>query len=193
MEKLTSAHNTWLDEIPISSKYDDVYFNSQNGFSESKYVYLESNNIEKLHSEPYSTIVIAETGFGVGLNFLNTLHSWTTAKKHSNHYHYISAEKHPLCSRDIARALHGLSPKFDDYIRLLLSQYPQSRQGFYRLYFNKNITLTLLFGDATACYSQLYAEVDAWYLDGFSPSKNPDMWTKDLFESIAKLSHANTT
>ncbi|WP_067984404.1 bifunctional tRNA (5-methylaminomethyl-2-thiouridine)(34)-methyltransferase MnmD/FAD-dependent 5-carboxymethylaminomethyl-2-thiouridine(34) oxidoreductase MnmC [Neptuniibacter pectenicola] len=182
----------WIDGSPKSTEFDDIYFNTIDGVEEANYVFVEGNNIDARLSGS-SPLVIAETGFGTGLNFLNTAHRIIQHKNIQTKLHFISAEKYPLTKRDLQR-IYVKWPQFNVFTEQLLAQYPIHTTGFHRISFlDKNIQLTLLLGDATECLSKLIASVDAWYLDGFTPSRNSDMWTSELFEKIASLSTPHST
>ncbi|WP_422909203.1 bifunctional tRNA (5-methylaminomethyl-2-thiouridine)(34)-methyltransferase MnmD/FAD-dependent 5-carboxymethylaminomethyl-2-thiouridine(34) oxidoreductase MnmC [Pseudomonas sp. MAC6] len=180
---------------PLSSQFADVYFSNENALAETRYVFLANNHLP----ERFATLtadqqlVIGETGFGTGLNFLCT---WQLFEQHAAsgaRLHFVSVEKYPLNKNDLQRAL-ALWPELAPYAEQLLAQYVALHPGFQRLVFaGGRIVLTLLIGDALELFSQLDAQVDAWFLDGFAPAKNPDMWTPELFAELARLSHASTT
>ena len=191
------------DGSPYSTKFGDVYFDTNNGYQQSQRVFIEQNKIferlsshKKNHNRPFTII---ETGFGTGLNFLLTLQVYQkVAKTRSDptHLHFISLEKYPLSAKQLSRSL-SLWPELSEYSQPLLAQYPQdfnSPATF--LFFNGQVSLTLYFGDATDSLTTLSPQkriVDAWYLDGFSPHKNPDMWSKNLFKEIERLSQEQAT
>ncbi len=177
----------------FSSNYSDIYFQPSIGLDEKKHVFLQGNDLPaNWHGKESYTI--AETGFGTGLNFLNTLKLWDKTTTIDQHLHYISCELHPLNLQQLKTALSQF-PQLSQYTVLLIDNYPQNfLYGFHRLHFkSQNTTLTLIIGDATKALQQLNTHVDAWYLDGFAPSKNPDLWDEDLFKSIANLSRLGTT
>ncbi|WP_415893398.1 bifunctional tRNA (5-methylaminomethyl-2-thiouridine)(34)-methyltransferase MnmD/FAD-dependent 5-carboxymethylaminomethyl-2-thiouridine(34) oxidoreductase MnmC [Neptuniibacter sp. PT8_73] len=184
----------WKHNSPISTIYDDIYFSIDDGIKETQYVFEEGNNLDiRLtcldHERPFTT---AETGFGTGLNFISL---WKRIRemRSNRELHFISTEKYPLNRSDLKKALSNW-PELTDLADQLVSQYPLNTSGFHHLYFDNNrIKLTLMFGDAGESYSRLSAKVDAWYLDGFAPSKNPDMWSPELFREIARLSKPDTT
>lgn len=157
--------------------------------------------------------IIVETGFGTGLNFLACWDLWrksfapSTIKKT---LYFYSTERYPLSYAALEKALSHYNP-FPELSQALLRQYPDAIGGDYLLEFdidtNHRVKLILLFGDANDClqrlehyplpatdtYSQTGLVVDAWFLDGFAPPKNPAMWQGSLFSLIAKYSGANTT
>jgi tRNA 5-methylaminomethyl-2-thiouridine biosynthesis bifunctional protein len=180
---------------PLSSQFADVYFSNENALAETRYVFLANNQLPERFAALTADqqLVIGETGFGTGLNFLC---AWQLFEQHavaSARLHFVSVEKFPLNKADLQRAL-ALWPELEAYAEQLLAQYVALHPGFQRLVFaNGRIILTLLIGDALELFGQLDGQIDAWFLDGFAPAKNPDMWTPELFAELARLSHAHTT
>ena len=180
---------------PLSSQFADVYFSNENALAETRYVFLANNQLPERFAALTANqqLVIGETGFGTGLNFLC---AWQLFEQHATataRLHFVSVEKYPLNCADLQRAL-ALWPELAPYAEQLLAQYVALHPGFQRLVFaGGRIVLTLLIGDARELFGQLDAQVDAWFLDGFAPAKNPDMWTPELFAELARLSHASTT
>ncbi len=192
MNKIHASKISWISSTPTSERFNDFYFSSDGGLSESRAVFLNHNNL-KARFSMQSSFVIAETGFGTGLNFLSAWQLFNNSSSTSSQLHFISAEKYPLSKCDLHKALL-LWPELNHLSEQLINQYPEPVQGFHRLSFEGGrINLTLMFGDALDCYSQLDAKIDAWFLDGFAPSKNPDMWTPELFNQMARLSKRDTT
>lgn len=211
------AELRWSDDgQPVSQVYDDVYFSRHDGLQETRYVFLNNNGLpERWRTMRQSHFVIAETGFGTGLNFLATWQSWLENAPLSASLHFISVEKYPLRPDDLRRAL-SLWPELQELIAQLTAVYPPvDARGFHRMDFGR-VKLTLIFDDAEAGLGQLLpldsanssavrsranwspyfvrgGLVDAWFLDGFAPAKNPQMWTDKLFHTMALLSHSNTT
>lgn len=182
----------WGENTLRSTTFDDVYFDDADGLARSRYIFLEHNQLAaRFAATGTEGFVVAETGFGTGLNFLATLELWQQQRQDSGWLHYASVEKHPLRPEELARAL---APWPTLATQALLEQYPPLVPGFHRLLLPEfNATLTLLFGDATTMLQRLEAQVDAWFLDGFSPEKNPAMWTPELLAEVARLSKASTT
>jgi tRNA 5-methylaminomethyl-2-thiouridine biosynthesis bifunctional protein len=193
---LPHAQLDWDDQgRPRSRVFDDVYFSDQSGLEETRYVFLEQNDLrERFAALPASgRLVIGETGFGTGLNFLC---AWQLFERHAvagARLHFVSVEKYPLSASDLQRAL-ALWPQLKPFADQLLAQYVAIHQGFQRLVLgNGRVTLTLLIGDALEQLPQLDAQIDAWFLDGFAPAKNPDMWTAELFAELARLAAPGST
>jgi len=175
-------------KTPLSRQFDDIYFSPSDGLAESRYVFLEGIGAPDIWQDQ-DQFCIAECGFGTGLNFLMTAKTWLASTSESARLCYITAEKYPLSLEDIRQAV-GHWPELADELTELLAHYPQTVPGVHSVsLFDRRIRLILLIGDATASFANLSASVDAWYLDGFAPRKNPDMWTPELFEQIARISH----
>lgn len=189
-----NAQLEWHDNRPYSSEYGDVYFSSDSGLDETEYVFLQHNNLaQRFVSSNSKVFTIAETGFGTGLNFLCTWKLWRETAPKSASLHFISTEKFPLSIDDLQKAL-SLWPGLKDLSNALINQYPYISKSWHRLIFDDGrVTLTLLIGDVNTSLPKLKGIVDAWFLDGFSPAKNPDMWQPSLFEQMAKHSHPETT
>ncbi|MDO9618206.1 MAG: bifunctional tRNA (5-methylaminomethyl-2-thiouridine)(34)-methyltransferase MnmD/FAD-dependent 5-carboxymethylaminomethyl-2-thiouridine(34) oxidoreductase MnmC [Pseudomonas sp.] len=180
---------------PLSSQFADVYFSNENALAETRYVFLANNQLPERFAALTADqqLVIGETGFGTGLNFLCAWQLFEQQAARGARLHFVSVEKYPLNKSDLQRAL-ALWPELAPYAEQLLAQYVALHPGFQRLIFaDGRIVLTLLIGDALELFGQLDAQVDAWFLDGFAPAKNPDMWTPELFSELARLSHASTT
>ncbi|TMU80218.1 bifunctional tRNA (5-methylaminomethyl-2-thiouridine)(34)-methyltransferase MnmD/FAD-dependent 5-carboxymethylaminomethyl-2-thiouridine(34) oxidoreductase MnmC [Pseudomonas fluorescens] len=193
---LPHAQLDWDDQgRPRSRVFDDVYFSDQSGLDETRYVFLEQNRLaERFAALPADgRLVIGETGFGTGLNFLC---AWQLFEQHAvagARLHFVSVEKYPLSPADLQRAL-ALWPELKPLADQLLTHYVAIHQGFQRITLaNGRVTLTLLIGDALEQLPQLDAQIDAWFLDGFAPAKNPDMWTAELFVELARLAAPGST
>nr|WP_255487359.1 bifunctional tRNA (5-methylaminomethyl-2-thiouridine)(34)-methyltransferase MnmD/FAD-dependent 5-carboxymethylaminomethyl-2-thiouridine(34) oxidoreductase MnmC [Oceanospirillum sediminis] len=185
------------NSLPVSSEFDDVYFSKASGLEETRYVFLQHNQLpERWQSFPFSpdnAFTIAETGFGTGLNFLCAWQAFLQHAPSDARLHFISVEKYPLRQDDLARSL-SLWPELAPLAELLIQAYPLPVPGIHRRHFDHGrVQLTLLQGDATELFSALEARVDAWFLDGFAPAKNPEMWTPELFQAIRRLSDHHTS
>ncbi|QDG56118.1 bifunctional tRNA (5-methylaminomethyl-2-thiouridine)(34)-methyltransferase MnmD/FAD-dependent 5-carboxymethylaminomethyl-2-thiouridine(34) oxidoreductase MnmC [Pseudomonas sp. NIBRBAC000502773] len=196
MNPVTHAQLDWDDQgRPHSRVFDDVYFSDQSGLDETRYVFLQQNRLqERFAALPVGgRLVIGETGFGTGLNFLC---AWQLFEQHAvagARLHFVSVEKYPLSHADLQRAL-ALWPELAPFAEQLLAHYVAIHQGFQRLVLdNGRVTLTLLIGDALEQLPQLDAQIDAWFLDGFAPAKNPEMWSAELFAELARLAAPGST
>ncbi|MHB0776663.1 bifunctional tRNA (5-methylaminomethyl-2-thiouridine)(34)-methyltransferase MnmD/FAD-dependent 5-carboxymethylaminomethyl-2-thiouridine(34) oxidoreductase MnmC [Halomonas sp. WWR20] len=179
---------------PFSSLYDDVYFSRQNGRAETAHVFLRHNHLPERfaawrESRPF---VIAESGFGTGLNMLCAWECFEAHARAGTRLHLVSTEKHPFDRDSLARALSAW-PDLADRAAPLLAQWPAPVTGVHRLELSARVTLDLHWGDAAERLSRLDGQVDAWFLDGFAPSKNPDMWAQALFDTMAARSRPGAT
>lgn len=191
---LSCASIDWQQATPVAPAFDDPYFSRDNGPAETDHVFVAGNKLaERLASLPaQAQFSIGETGFGTGLNFLRACECFLNHAPADARLHFISTEKYPLHRNDLARALRCWpdAALADD----LLAQWPAATAGFHRRQFaGGRISLTLLQGDSSAMLRQLHYPVDAWFLDGFAPARNPDMWQPALFTELARLSRPGTT
>lgn len=189
---LTSPELSWNEQgLPVSQQFDDPYFSVDDGLNESRYVFLQHNNLPQRWQHWQGEFDIVETGFGTGLNFLMTWQSFAASLEQATDndlwLHYTSIEKFPLNREELQQAM-ALWPELDEFTRLLLQQYPLPVKGFHQLIWPRHkVQLTLVFGDVHDCLPQLSGPVHAWYLDGFAPSKNPEMWRDSLFRQMRRL------
>lgn len=180
---------------PHSHVFADVYFSTESGLDETRHVFLIQNELAERFAalSARGRLVIGETGFGTGLNFLCAWQLFSATAAAGARLHFVSVEKYPLTRADLERALR-LWPELHVFADQLLGQYVAVHQGFQRFVFEAGrVTLTLLIGDALDMLPQLDAEIDAWFLDGFAPAKNPDMWTPELFAELARLAAPGST
>ncbi len=192
MDPIEPAPLQFQDGAPISPAYGDVYFSREDGLAESRYVFLEGNGLPARWLNR-NRFTIGETGFGTGLNFLLTLQAFRRHAPAHARLHYVSVEKHPFTRSDLERLLAGW-PELAVEAGALLAAWPPPVAGLHRReLFDGRVVLHLLLGDATAMLTELDATVDAWYLDGFAPSRNPQMWQPALFAQIARLSRPGAT
>lgn len=209
---ITCATLRWDEQgQPLSQRFDDVYFSRHNGLEETRHTFLKQNRLAErfsfLNTEPLYArrFVIGETGFGTGLNFLAAWQLWREQAPPDAHLHFISVDKFPLARTDLERAL-ALWPELAPLAQALVAQYPPTvGPGFHRRHFDHGrVSLTLIFDDASRALGQLRAsehpdfvgaglKVNAWFLDGFAPAKNADMWTEPLFSTLSHLSAPGTT
>jgi tRNA 5-methylaminomethyl-2-thiouridine biosynthesis bifunctional protein len=180
----------WREGQPYSEMFDDVYFSRADGLAESEYVFLRNNGLPDAWRERDS-FVIAETGFGTGLNFMLTATRWLETARPDAHLYYYSVEKYPLQRDDLQRVL-SLYPQFSTIQDELFAAWPPAVHGFHCIkLFGHRITLVLMLGDVVDMLRQMSAQVDVWYLDGFAPARNPEMWRREVFVHMAQLSCAN--
>ena len=210
---LTEPDLQWNDsDQPFSTEYQDIYFSRSSGLDETEHVFIEGNRLRQRFSElnrpeQNRNFTVAETGFGTGLNFLTTCSIWDQIDTGDTCLHFISVEKAPLSRQQLQQAFQSW-PELKPYQDRLLDRYPERLKGIHRIHFSHevevrlqksrvNIQLTLLFGDAVEMFQQLSGNtefgVNAWFLDGFAPSRNPDLWSPELFSEIGRLSAGSAT
>ncbi|MFJ3524138.1 bifunctional tRNA (5-methylaminomethyl-2-thiouridine)(34)-methyltransferase MnmD/FAD-dependent 5-carboxymethylaminomethyl-2-thiouridine(34) oxidoreductase MnmC [Pseudomonas sp. NPDC090203] len=180
---------------PHSRAFADVYFSTESGLDETRHVFLTQNQLhERFTALPADgRLVIGETGFGTGLNFLCAWQLFEACATPGARLQFVSVEKFPLSRADLERAL-TLWPELKTFADHLLAQYVAIHEGFQRLVFDGGrVMLTLLIGDALEMLPQLGGPIDAWFLDGFAPAKNPEMWTPELFAELARLAAPGST
>ncbi|HKY03007.1 MAG TPA: bifunctional tRNA (5-methylaminomethyl-2-thiouridine)(34)-methyltransferase MnmD/FAD-dependent 5-carboxymethylaminomethyl-2-thiouridine(34) oxidoreductase MnmC [Burkholderiales bacterium] len=186
----------WQDGQPVSRLYGDVFFSRTSGIEETRHVFLAQNRLAERWRAlaPCSNFILGETGFGTGLNFLCAWQLWQECAPVDAWLHFFSVEKHPL-SADELRAALVLWPQLAAQREVLLAQYDDAlTSGWHRFVFAASrITLTLAVEDIAAALPQLDVAADAWFLDGFAPSRNPDMWSSEVLDQVALHTKAGGT
>jgi tRNA 5-methylaminomethyl-2-thiouridine biosynthesis bifunctional protein len=187
---LIPATLDWQGAVPVSREYGDVYFSRHDGLAETRHVFLRHNELPRRWQGPES-FVIAETGFGTGLNFLAACQTWLQSG--NGVLHYLAVEKHPLSSEDMLRAVREYA-ELQALIPDLVRQYPPPVRGAYRLHlYGGRVLLTLYFMDVMEWLEELELKADAWFLDGFAPARNPEMWSTKVLMRVAALTAAGGT
>lgn len=190
---------------PVSADYGDVYHAAEGGPGQARHVFLGGNGLPERWASQ-ERFVILENGFGTGLNFLATWAAWQADPQRPARLHYLATEKHPFRPEDLVR-LHARWPEFREQAAQLRSRWPVLTPGFHRLEFTDNtgtdntgthntggqVVLTLMLGDTQTSLNRLRAQVDAFYLDGFDPKKNPEMWSSPVFQAMARLAAPDAT
>ena len=183
-----SAQLDWSDEgAPRAARFDDVYFSRAGGLAEAQAVFLDGCNLPQAWCGK-DHFAIGELGFGTGLNVLATWNAWKKTRCAHAILHIFSVEAFPLARADAARALAHF-PELESLAALLLARWPVRAAAPQRLWFpDDGFALTLLTGEVEACLAGVVGHFDAWFLDGFAPSRNSAMWTEAVFGQIARLS-----
>ena len=177
---------------PVSEVYGDVYYSAAGGPAQARHVFLAGNDLPA-RWQGRARFTILETGFGLGLNFLATWLAWQDDTQRCNELYFVSLEKHPFHAPDLALA-HAVWPEFALIAEELRRHWPPLVAGEHRLELAEGrIVLMLVFGDAVETLHRLDVAVDAFYLDGFSPAKNPELWSPALCDSLARLAVDGTT
>ena len=199
---LSKVDLRWNEDVhPHSNLFDDHYYSLVDGLEESRHVFIQGNNLierwQKLAKQ--QSFSIMETGFGSGLNFLATWQVWNSLKLNkTNKLHYISIEAFPMNSAQLEKSLANWKSSLSAFTKQLLEKYPPLKSGSHQLLFeNDNLVLTLVFADVRKIMPSYESKsdglVDAWYLDGFAPSKNPEMWQDNLYTEMYRLSKQQAT
>lgn len=191
---VTVAHARldYANGTPFSSEFQDVYHASHGGLAQARHVFLRGNGLPEAW-QGRDAFTILETGFGLGLNFLAAWDAWRADPARPARLHFVSVEHAPMCREDLVAALAPF-PEIDALARALATVYPPPLAGFHRLHFDAGrVILTLLFGDAHALLPQLGARADAFFLDGFSPAKNPQIWSPAIVRELARMAKPGAT
>ncbi len=180
------------DGTPFSQTYGDVYHSAAGGQAQARHVFLAGNELPE-RWQGRARFVILETGFGLGLNCLATWLAWRNDLRRCAELHFVSLEKHPFRVDDLALAQQAW-PEFHEIADELRRHWPPLRAGTHRLALEGGrLILTLVFGDAVETLPELDMAVDAFYLDGFSPARNPGLWSPELCRSLARLAAPGAT
>lgn len=181
------------NHVPVATRFDDPYYSKNDGRAETHHVFIEGNKLPHRFQEGQN-IHIAELGFGTGLNFLETLTHWNKLEREhffgKAHLTFTSFELYPLSKDDIARALQrwpdlaALSLPFLDEVSF--------EEGWQDIVID-NVTLRLAIGDANQLIHQMGEGADAWFLDGFSPAKNPELWNAELMTAVGQKTRLGGT
>lgn len=174
--------------VPWSEAYGDLYHSAEGGPGQARHVFLRGSRLPE-RWQGRERFVVLETGFGTGLNFLATWAAWRADPLACRRLHYIACEKHPFRVADLA-ALHRAWPEYADLAAELRAAWPTLAPGFHRLELaGGRLILTLLLGDAGRLLGRLRAGVDAFYLDGFAPDRNPGLWSPALLARLGQLAN----
>jgi len=189
----------WRGDAPVARDSGDIFFSPEDGIAESQYVFLEGNRLSErwpaqTTDQPF---VIGEIGVGTGLNLCLTLAEWLTHRRPGATLHYLGFERAPFRPEDMRRAL-GHWPELAPVLSALLTRWPDPLPGCHRRYFTEwGLTLDLWWADAADALEDLASHgrpwIDAWYLDGFAPSREPGPWQQRLYDAMAGLSRAEAT
>ncbi|MCK6391396.1 MAG: tRNA (5-methylaminomethyl-2-thiouridine)(34)-methyltransferase MnmD, partial [Azonexus sp.] len=194
MTPLQPARLRFADDgiTPFAPDYDDIYHSIHGGPAQVRHVFLGGNDLPQ-RWQGRDRFVILETGFGLGLNFLATWAAWRQDPARSRSLHFVSFEKHPFTVDDLRIAQAGF-PEFAALAARLQAQWPILTPGMHRIFLDDHqVVLTLIFGDATTQLRAVNASVDAFYLDGFSPATNPEMWSPELCRALSRLAAPGAT
>lgn len=206
MKLLQTAKLDPTRDTPTSLEFGDIYFSPADGIGESRYHFIDGNNLSlrfPIHLRNHQAFTVAETGFGTGLNCLLTAELWQqcalalpTSHQTLPTLQFISTEKYPIAQARLAE-IYQQQGWHKTLTETLISQYPSTPyHGVYTLMLSTQpapVELTLLLGDAVDSFNAYDFCADAWFLDGFAPAKNPDLWSQALYKIMAARSRSGTT
>ncbi|MFM0207304.1 bifunctional tRNA (5-methylaminomethyl-2-thiouridine)(34)-methyltransferase MnmD/FAD-dependent 5-carboxymethylaminomethyl-2-thiouridine(34) oxidoreductase MnmC [Paraburkholderia sediminicola] len=179
----------------FSPHYDDIYHSAVGALEQAEYVFLRGNALPQ-RWQGRRVFTVLETGFGMGINFLTTWAAWRADPTRCERLHFVSTEKHPFTQTDLQRAYAATisDPTVAALAQTLVDAWPMLVPGTHRLEFEDGrIVLTLVFGDAVETLPALRLRADAFYLDGFAPAKNPEIWTPAIFKALARMAGEGAT
>ena len=177
---------------PYSPEYGDVYHSADSGPGQARHVFIGGNDLPQRWAGA-RVFTIVETGFGLGMNFLATWDAWRADPARPARLHFVSVEKHPFTREGLA-GLHARYAEFAPLAAQLQSAWPLPLPGLHRLEFEGGrVTLTLAFADVGDILPGLRLAADAFYLDGFAPDRNPEMWAPTIMRALARLARPGAT
>jgi tRNA U34 5-methylaminomethyl-2-thiouridine-forming methyltransferase MnmC len=182
-----TARLEWRDgAIPISTRFDDPYFSLENGLAETRHTFLGGNNLPARFAPGFH---IAELGFGTGLNALASLLAWR-ASGTTGPLRFTSFEAFPMAAQDMEQALRAFPEAHAIAAPMIAAWGRLDKTPGARVMELPDLTLTVVIGDAQQTLPQWEQLADAWYLDGFSPAKNPELWNPELMAAVG--THTST-
>lgn len=168
------ASITWRDGvIPVSQRFDDPYFSLENGLAETRHTFLAGNDLPARLRDGFQ---VAELGFGTGLNMLALAETWAG----NGRVKFTSFEAFPMQVDDVTAALAAF-PELTELARPFLEAWTQGKRRFQVA----GLEVEVITGDARSELAKWSGRADAWFLDGFSPAKNPEMWEPDLMVAVS--------
>ncbi len=175
----------WRDNvIPVSTRFDDPYFSLDNGLAETRHVFLDGNHLPARFAPGFH---IAELGFGTGLNLLTVWKAWEESGQ-TTPLSFTTFEAFPMSAEEMEKALAAF-PELSDYATRLVAAYAEDPT----LTTLAGIHARVVIGDARETLATQSFEADAWFLDGFSPAKNPELWDADLMTQVGTHTKAGGT
>lgn len=192
MADLERDEFSWLDgDMPYSERFGDHFYSRADGRAECGHVFMGGNGLPDRWRDS-GDFTIGELGFGTGLNFLETWRVWRTLRAPGQRLDFVSFEAFPMEDDAIRRALAHW-PELSDLANVMLGRWPELSTEPTRWAMDGQTGLTVVVGAALEGVGAWAGSADAWYLDGFAPSKNPDMWSAELMQAVADRTAANGT
>ncbi|GAB2869311.1 bifunctional tRNA (5-methylaminomethyl-2-thiouridine)(34)-methyltransferase MnmD/FAD-dependent 5-carboxymethylaminomethyl-2-thiouridine(34) oxidoreductase MnmC [Paraburkholderia jirisanensis] len=183
------------DGTQYSPRYEDIYHSAVGAFEQATHVYLHGNGLPERWCER-RVFTVLETGFGVGVNFLATWAQWRADPRRCERLHFVSTEMYPFSQADLRSALDAIvaNAPISALAQELVDAWPMLVPGTHRLEFEGGrVTLTLVLGDASQTLATLWLRADAFYLDGFAPARNPELWSAAIFRALARVAGEDAT
>lgn len=181
------------DGLPRSRTYGDCYHPREGAQEQARHVFLAGNDLPA-RWRGRQDFTIVETGFGLGLNFLATWAAWREDPQRCTRLHMVSIEAHPVRPEDLARAHAGGQWAGSAAAAALRAAWPEAEPGLHLLEFDDGaVRLWLALGDVAHWLPRLRVRADAFFLDGFAPSRNPRMWAPPVYTALARLAAAQAT
>ena len=196
-QPIETAQLTWTsDGIPQSQRFKDVYHSPQGGVEQAHHVFLTGNGLPT-RWQGQDLFTIGETGFGLGLNFLVTWAAWRQNPRRCSRLRMVSCELYPLTLSDLAAAQERLlasHPLLYSLAQTLQAHWPALTAGKHTLNLDEGaVQLTLIWRAADQALAEWPLLCNAWYLDGFAPQKNPQMWQPSVYNAMRRHSHLDAT
>ncbi len=177
--------------MPFSPRFGDHFYAREDGRSETAHVFLGYNGLPARWAHA-SSFVIGELGFGTGLNLFETWRQWINVRRDSQQLTFVSFEAYPMRAGDIRLAISRW-PELMPLCEAFLADWPDAPEGVVRIRLDPQTTVEIRIGPALSGVEAWDSAADAWYLDGFAPARNPDMWSADLMAAVAAHTAAGGT
>lgn len=174
---------SWREgDMPYDERFGDHFYCQTDGRLECGHVFLAGNGLPA-RWQTGGDFAIGELGFGTGLNACETFRQWKAARGETGRLSFTSFELYPMAGDAIDRALSHW-PEIDAERRALLALWPENPRGSVVLDLDPQTRLTIVCGDALTSLTASDLAFDAWYLDGFAPSRNAAMWSEALMQAV---------
>jgi len=172
-----NAELEWRDgDIPVATRFDDPYFSMENGMAETEFVFLAGNDLPARFAPGFHA---AELGFGTGLNLLCLWRLWLQSGQRGQ-LRFTSFEAFPMQVTAMKRA-HSAWPELQEVSGMFWRHWDDTRQRLEC----ETLSVRVIQGDARETLRDWHNQADAWFLDGFSPAKNPELWGSALMAQVA--------
>ncbi len=178
-------------KTPKSTIFDDIYFSKEDGLGESLYNFFEGNNLPQAWQDK-ERFTICELGLGTGLNIVLAIDLFLKSKGKCKKLNLISIEKYPLTQKQVEQALSPWKEHFSNALSLFFKNYPLPVPAVHAFDVMPEISVTFIYDDVISALEAMDHSVDCWFLDGFDPSKNPEMWSDAVMDHMARLSVKGT-